>query len=38
MEVLDTDGNVGLELQPGSEPGKMMVDPVVEIRVVDRFK
>ncbi|MCY1080536.1 serine/threonine protein kinase [Archangium lansingense] len=38
MEVLDTDGNVGLTLHPGSEPGKMMVDPVVEIRVVDRFK
>ncbi|OJT26696.1 hypothetical protein BO221_01300 [Archangium sp. Cb G35] len=38
LELLDTDGNVGLELQPGSGPGKMMVDPVVEVRVVDRFK
>ncbi|WPB78790.1 serine/threonine-protein kinase [Archangium violaceum] len=37
LELLDTDGNVGLELQPGSESGKMMVDPVVEVRVVDRF-
>ncbi|MFY0571668.1 serine/threonine protein kinase [Archangium lansingense] len=38
MDLLDTYGNVGLELQPGSEPGKMMVEPVVEVRVVDRFK
>ncbi|MCY1072902.1 hypothetical protein [Archangium lansingense] len=38
MELMDTDSNVGLELQPGSEPGKMMVDPVVRVRVVDRFK
>ncbi|MFE8602352.1 serine/threonine protein kinase [Archangium violaceum] len=37
LELLDTGGNVGLELQPGSGPGKMMVDPVVEVRVVDRF-
>ncbi|OJT23740.1 hypothetical protein BO221_17325 [Archangium sp. Cb G35] len=37
LELTDTDGNVGLELQPGSEPGKMMVDPVVRVRVVDRF-
>ena len=38
LELLDTSYNVGLELQPGSEPGKMMVDPVVVVRVVDRFK
>jgi serine/threonine-protein kinase len=38
LELLDTDGKVGLELRPGSAPGKMMVDPVVEVRVVDRFK
>ena len=38
LELLDTDGKVGLELQSGSAPGKMMVDQVVELRVVDRFK
>ncbi|MFY0529327.1 serine/threonine protein kinase [Archangium gephyra] len=38
LELVDTDDNVGLELQPGSGPGKMMVDPVVQVRVVDRFK
>ena len=38
LELLDTDDNVGLELQPGSGPGKMMVDPVVVVRVVDRFR
>jgi serine/threonine-protein kinase len=38
LELLDTEGNIGLELQPGSGPGKMMVHPVVEVRVVDRFK
>jgi serine/threonine-protein kinase len=38
LELLDTEGHVGLELRPGSGPGKMMVDPVVEVRVVDRFK
>ncbi|WNG54117.1 hypothetical protein F0U59_04405 [Archangium gephyra] len=37
LELMDTEGHVGLELQPGSGPGKMMVDPVVEVRVVDRF-
>ncbi|HEX5749320.1 MAG TPA: serine/threonine-protein kinase [Archangium sp.] len=37
LELMDTGGNVGLELQPGSGPGKMMVDPVVRVRVVDRF-
>ncbi len=38
LELLDTEGNVGLELRPGSAPGKMMVVPVVDVRVVDRFK
>jgi serine/threonine-protein kinase len=38
LELLDTDDKVGMELQPGSEPGKMMVDPVAVVRVVDRFK
>jgi eukaryotic-like serine/threonine-protein kinase len=38
LELLDDDGSVGLEIQPGSGPGKMMVNPVVEVRVVDRFK
>ncbi|KFA86710.1 hypothetical protein Q664_52480 [Archangium violaceum Cb vi76] len=38
LELLDTDGNVGLELWPGSGPGKMLVDPVVRVRVVDGFK
>jgi eukaryotic-like serine/threonine-protein kinase len=37
LELLDTSDNVGLELRPGSAPGKMMVDPVVVVRVVDRF-
>ncbi|HZI03535.1 MAG TPA: protein kinase [Archangium sp.] len=38
LELLDTDDNVGLELWPGSAPGKMLADPVVVVRVVDRFK
>jgi serine/threonine-protein kinase len=38
LELLDEEGKVGLELQPGSGLGKMMVDPVVQVRVVDRFK
>jgi serine/threonine-protein kinase len=38
LELLDSSDNVGLELRPGSGPGKMMVDPVVVVRVVDRFK
>jgi serine/threonine-protein kinase len=38
MELMDTDGNVGMELQPGSGPGRMMVDPIAQLRVVDRFK
>ncbi|MFY0527928.1 serine/threonine protein kinase [Archangium gephyra] len=38
LELWDTDGHFGLELRPGSAPGKMMVDPVVRVRVVDRFK
>jgi serine/threonine-protein kinase len=38
LDVMDTDGNVGLALLPGSAPGKMMVEPVVRVRVVDRFK
>ncbi|HEX5745851.1 MAG TPA: serine/threonine-protein kinase [Archangium sp.] len=38
LELLDTDDKVGLALWPGSPPGKMMVDPVAVVRVVDRFK
>jgi len=38
LELLDSSDNVGLELRPGSGPGTMMVDPVVQVRVVDRFK
>ncbi|MFE8603020.1 serine/threonine protein kinase [Archangium violaceum] len=37
LELLDTSNHVGLELKPGSGPGKMMVAPVVQVRVVDRF-
>ncbi len=37
MELLDTDDNVGLELEPGSEPGNVLVIPVAQVRVVDRF-
>ncbi len=37
LELLDTGGNAGVELLPGSAPGKMMVDAIVELRVVDRF-
>jgi serine/threonine-protein kinase len=37
LELLDTDDNVGLELEPESAPGKMMVGPVAVVRVVDRF-
>ena len=38
LELLDTSDNVGLELRPGSAPGKMMVDPTAQVRVVDRFQ
>jgi serine/threonine-protein kinase len=38
LELLDTMDNVGVELEPGSGPGKMMVSPGAQVRVVDRFK
>ena len=38
LEMLDTMDRVGVELEPGSGPGKMLVSPVVVVRVVDRFK
>jgi serine/threonine-protein kinase len=38
LELLDSMENVGLELEPGSGPGKMMVAPAARVRVVDRFK
>ncbi|HYO69112.1 MAG TPA: hypothetical protein VEU33_23840, partial [Archangium sp.] len=38
LELLDTSNKVGMELQPGSGPGKMLVGPVAVVRVVDRFK
>jgi serine/threonine-protein kinase len=38
MELTDSRGNVGLEYRAGSEPGKVLVDAVVGLRVVDRFK
>jgi serine/threonine-protein kinase len=39
LELLDTDDDVGLELRPGSAPpGKVLVDPVAQVRVVDRFQ
>ncbi|MFY0522634.1 serine/threonine protein kinase [Archangium gephyra] len=38
MELTDELGNVGLEYSPGSQPGKVLVDAVVGLRVVDRFK
>ncbi|HYO66863.1 MAG TPA: hypothetical protein VEU33_12335, partial [Archangium sp.] len=38
MELLDTSDNVGLELEPGSAPGKMLVSPIAVVRVVDRFE
>jgi serine/threonine-protein kinase len=38
MELTDDEENVGLEYRPGSEPGKVLVDAVVGLRVVDRFK
>ncbi|HZH12763.1 MAG TPA: serine/threonine-protein kinase [Archangium sp.] len=38
LELLDTSDNVGLPLRPGSGPGKMMVPPTAQVRVVDRFK
>ncbi len=37
LELLDTSENVGLELEPGSAPGKMLVFPIARVRVVDRF-
>ncbi|HZH77671.1 MAG TPA: hypothetical protein VEY88_16720 [Archangium sp.] len=36
MELMD-DGEVGMALEPESEPGKPMVEPGPEVRVVDRF-
>ncbi len=38
LELLDTSDNVGLELRPGSTPGKVLVDPTAQVRVVDRFQ
>ena len=38
LELLDMSDNVGLEIRPGNEPGAVLVDPVVQVRVVDRFK
>jgi serine/threonine-protein kinase len=38
LELLDTDDDVGMEFEPGSEPGKVLVDPVAVVRVVDRFQ
>jgi len=37
MEIFDL-GKVGLKLEPESEPGKPMVVPDTEVRVVDRFQ
>jgi eukaryotic-like serine/threonine-protein kinase len=39
LELFDSDDKgVGLVLEPGSEPGKVLVSPVVEVRVVDHFQ
>ncbi|HEX5747239.1 MAG TPA: hypothetical protein VFZ09_13435, partial [Archangium sp.] len=38
LELLDSSDKVGIELEPGSAPGKMMVSPIAVVRVVDRFK
>jgi serine/threonine-protein kinase len=38
VELLDTSNDVGLELQPGSGPGRMMVAPTARVRVVDHFE
>jgi hypothetical protein len=38
MELLDTDGKVGLEIYPDSEPGNIKVAPIAEVRVVDHFE
>jgi len=37
MELVD-EGEVGMVLEPESEPGKPMVSPGPEVRVVDRFQ
>ncbi|WP_369406348.1 serine/threonine protein kinase, partial [Archangium violaceum] len=37
LELMDSSDDVGMELEPGSGPGKMMVAPVAGVRVVDRF-
>jgi serine/threonine-protein kinase len=37
MEMIEY-GEVGLPLEPESSPGKPMVSPVTEVRVVDRFQ
>jgi serine/threonine-protein kinase len=38
LELTDSDENTGLEYSAGSEPGTVLVDAVVGLRVVDRFK
>jgi serine/threonine-protein kinase len=39
LELLDMgDHGVGMEMEPGSEPGNVLVTTVAEVRVVDRFK
>jgi serine/threonine-protein kinase len=37
MEMIEEE-DVGLPLEPESAPGKPMVSPVTEVRVVDRFQ
>jgi serine/threonine-protein kinase len=40
MELVDAgdDDSVGVELEPGSGPGNILVPSVAQVRVVDRFK
>jgi serine/threonine-protein kinase len=38
MELLDPSDDVGMEFEPGSPPGKVLVGPTAQVRVVDRFQ
>lgn len=38
LELRDTSGNFGLEIEPGSEPGNILVAPTARVRAVDHFE
>jgi serine/threonine protein kinase len=38
LELRDSSDNFGVEIEPGSEPGNILVGPFVQVKVVDRFE